>query len=77
MVSRPMARRKRDPGAEDVLDTFDALAVAAKAEVMEEWRERAAIREYLGGYSRPEAERLALQDAEAYVTRRAPQKTLF
>ena len=31
-------------------------------EIIELWEERAAIREYLGGYERKEAERLAWQD---------------
>lgn len=31
-------------------------------EMMEIWEERAAIREYLGGYERNEAERLAWED---------------
>lgn len=31
-------------------------------EIRELWEERAAIREYLGGYSREEAEQLAWQD---------------
>jgi hypothetical protein len=34
------------------------------SEVTEDWNERASIREYLGGYPRAEAERLAIQDVE-------------
>jgi hypothetical protein len=33
-----------------------------EALMLEEWDERAAIREFLGGYTRDEAERLALRD---------------
>lgn len=32
------------------------------SQILELWEERAAIREYLGGYERKEAERLAWQD---------------
>jgi hypothetical protein len=38
--------------------------------LVEEWSERAAIAEYCGGLSRPEAERLALGDVLAAEQRR-------
>jgi hypothetical protein len=37
------------------------------AEVQETWSERAAIREYVGGHGRAEAERLAYADTEALL----------
>lgn len=39
------------------------------ADVVDEWGERAAVREYLGGYERDEAERLAFQDVSERLAR--------
>lgn len=36
-------------------------------EILELWEERAAIREYLGGYDRKEAEKLAWQDVRQMI----------
>lgn len=53
----------------------ERLALIAKRsgrtvdDVTELWNERAAIREYLGGKSRKEAERLALDDVADEVLR--------
>lgn len=49
------------------VDAFDMIAAgtgATRARVIEEWTERAAIRQYLGNMSPAEAERLALVDVE-------------
>ena len=46
-------------------DTFDEIARRARRpreHVIEEWKERAAIREYLGGVPRVEAELAALRE---------------
>jgi hypothetical protein len=73
-----MPTRRRPPYSPDiVLDAFDMIAAAAglpKDVVIDEWKERAAIREYLGGFPRGQAERLALDDAERYFV---PQRELF
>lgn len=56
----------------------DRLALIAKRsgrtvdDVTEFWNERAAIREYLGGKRRAEAERLALDDVADEVLREVP-----
>jgi hypothetical protein len=71
-----MANRRARPD-EPVLDAFDMIAAAAglpKDVVIDEWKERAAIREYLGGFPRAQAEKLALSDAERYFV---PQQELF
>lgn len=44
----------------------DARGIS-RAIAEEIWSERAAIREYLGGFERAEAERLAVEDACAIV----------
>lgn len=55
----------------------DRLALIAKNsrrpydEVVEVWQERAAIREFLAGMPRREAERVALDDAADLIFRRA------
>ncbi len=41
----------------------------SRERVLEEWTERAAIREYAGEMSRVEAERLAYEDAESALGR--------
>ena len=51
-------------------DAFDKIAQKtgrSRAEILEIWRERAAIREYLGGLSRVEAELRAVSDTEALL----------
>jgi hypothetical protein len=40
------------------------------ADLLEETLERASVREYLGGVTRPEAERLAVEDVREAVYRR-------
>ena len=40
------------------------------ADLLEETLERASVREYLGGVTRPEAERLAVEDVRESVRRR-------
>ena len=51
-------------------DQLTALAARFNrkpAEVYEYWSERAAIREHDAGYPRAEAERLAVEDVEAWL----------
>lgn len=40
------------------------------ADLLEEWAERSSVREYLGGVTRAEAERLAVEDVREAVYRR-------
>jgi hypothetical protein len=58
-------RRCRELADELELDVGD---------VLDEWDERAAVREYLGGTTRAEANRLALVDVEE---RLRPQRNLL
>ncbi len=51
-----------------------AAAGLPKDVVIDEWKERSAIRQYLGGYPRAQAEKLALGDTERYYV---PQQELF
>ena len=44
------------------IDEIVARTGRSRDEVVEAWDERAAIREYLGGLPRDEAEQLALED---------------
>ena len=49
----------------EISDTFDEIAKKARRSreyVIEEWKERAAIREYLGGVTRVEAELAAIRE---------------
>ena len=46
------------------LESLAALHQRSPLDITEWFLERAAIREYEGGYSRAEAERLALEDIE-------------
>ena len=53
-----------------MVDQLVTLAIGSgrtHAEVYEFWSERAAIREYDAGYPRAEAERLAVEDVEAWL----------
>ena len=61
--------RRARPAREDASgECRAALAELAEAtgrplaQLVEEWSERAAVREYLGSYSRDDAELLALED---------------
>ena len=56
--ARPLSRQ--------VADAFDRLDDNAK----EFYQERAAVRQYEGGLSRPQAERLALQDVTDWLAQR-------
>ncbi len=49
---------------QSAVEDIASIVAAMSPEVRLAWEERAAIREYDGGYSRPEAERLALCDIE-------------
>lgn len=52
------------PRPPDAMDKIAQQAGVARERVIEEWRERAAIREYLGGMTRAEAELAAMRDIE-------------
>jgi hypothetical protein len=56
-------RRAPKPVPRDDLGELARLTGRSRDEVIETVAERAAIREYLGGYPREEAEKLALEDA--------------
>lgn len=53
--------RQRPP---DAIGKIAQKAGVTRERVIEEWKERAAIREYLGGMSRVEAELVAMRDVE-------------
>ncbi len=64
---------KRQPSspAPRIPDAFDQIAAktgATRARVIEEFGERAAIREFLGGMSRADAEARAMMDVVAILT---------
>lgn len=48
-------------------ETVAAMSGRTVADIEEHWSERSAIREYLGGLSREEAERTARVDIEKIV----------
>lgn len=65
-----MASKRKSNDAPD--DIFSVLAKKTKRsidEVKETWSERAAIREYVGGMSRLEAELAAIKDTEDVLAR--------
>ena len=63
------------PTTPDAMDELAAETGQTRARVLEEWGERAAIREYLGGMSLAEAERRAIDDVRAIFSSR--QRSLF
>ena len=70
------ARRARPPQRDPTGEHHDAIAQIAAdagrnvADLMDEFDERAAVREYLGHFPRAEAERLAVEDVRSAYARR-------
>jgi hypothetical protein len=66
-MTKPRAKKSttKKPIEPIIPDAFGVIVRdtrRSRDEVIETWRERAAIREYDGGYSRAEAETLAMDD---------------
>lgn len=66
-MTKPRAKKPaaRKPIEKIIPDAFGVIARETRRsrdEVMETWQERAAIREYIGGHARADAEALAMSD---------------
>lgn len=73
--STSRAGRARGPAHDAAADAFDLLARRLgvhRDRVIEEWHERAAIRQHLGGHAIADAERLGLTDAEHVLISQPP-----
>lgn len=71
LADRIARARSKSPPQDPTGACHCALAEIAKqsgrdvGELVDEWHERAAVREYLGGVTRDEAERLAVTDVRS------------
>lgn len=69
-----MAARHPKPTTEDAVRALARRARRSESDLLEEWAERAAIREFDGGQYRAAAEAAALDDIRA---RHEPQRRLM
>jgi hypothetical protein len=54
----------------------ELVAFTLSSDDIEDWAERAAIREYMGGQSRDDAERAAYEDVQRARSKRAVARSL-